>query len=473
MLRFDRDELRAIRQKSAVLSVLGGLLFTANTFAVLVSVAVMVVTGAQLTPGKVFMMMAFMNSLKLAVCKNLGYGLQILIEAMISFTRIQRFLLLPNLTLQNQPDIDCLSSHDCNGHGDSMVQRRRLGHSPTGPDGDPASRTLTLKVLDVTLCSNDERNSSILHNVTLEACDGDLVVLTGPVGSGKSSIIAAINGEVVVTEGTIFCSGTIAYVSQNPWVFSGTIRENILFGKVYDQERFQAVVTVCALKKDLEMFPNGEMAIVGEKGVVLSGGQRARVSLARAVYTDADLYLIDDPLSAVDANVSQYIFEECICGLLSTKTRVLVTNQTNHMEKADHIIVVSKGAVLSRGKFVAEMTEARLLDTSHRSKDVTATRISSKEPSMEGAEETADPLAKRIEKGLQEAEEDRMIGAVSMQLYWKYFRSGQSIVALIGLLVLFLITQGEVCSFSKNSPQPTSLASNDVYPPNSVSIENP
>ena len=232
-------------------------------------------------------------------------------------------------------------------------------------------------------------------------------------------------------------------MSQTPWIFSATIRENILFGKDYDKERFQAVVTVCALKRELKMFPDGELTIVGEKGAVLSGGQRARVSLARAVYTNADLYLMDDPLCAVDANVGQYIFEECICGLLSTKTRLLVTHQTSHMEKADHIIVLSKGALLTRGKFT-EMTEAGLLGTS-RSTRVAATCKSRKEKSaMKGAEETIDALPKRIEKGLQETEEDRIIGTVSIQLYWKYFRAGQPVVALIGLLVLFLVTQGEL-----------------------------
>ena len=445
--------MRAIRQKSAVLSVLGGLLFTANTFAVLVSVTVMVLTGDQLTPGKVFMLMAIMNSLKLAVCKTIGYGLQTMMEAVVSFTRIQRFLLLPNLPLPNERDVNCFPLHDPNHPVNGHNGNNNPKIPPSKLDG-AVTRMKTLKVVDVVLPLNDETNSSILHNVTMEACEGDLVVLTGPVGSGKSSILAAINGEVVVTEGTIFCSGTIAYVSQSPWVFSATIRENILFGKEYDQERFQAVVTVCALERDLEMFPDGELTIVGEKGAVLSGGQRARVSLARAVYTDADLYLLDDPLSAVDANVSQYIFEECICGLLSTKTRLLVTHQTNHMERADHIIVVSKGAVLTRGKF-AEMTETGLLDVPRRSTRVTATCKSSKETStMMRDEEDADALPRRIEKGLQETEEDRMIGAVSMQLYWKYFRAGQTVVALIGLLMLFLITQGvELCSiFNKKPP---------------------
>ena len=200
MLRFDRHELRAIRQKSAVLSVLGGLLFTANTFAVLVSVTVMVVTGAQLTPGKVFMMMALMNSLKLAVCKNLGYGLQTMMEAVVSFARIQRFLLLPNLTLPNEHYLDCFTSHDCNDHGDGMVERGRPGHPSTSPDGDP-SRTTTLKVLGVALHLNNDRSAGIINDVTFEACDGDLVVLTGPIGSGKTSILAAINGEVAVTRG--------------------------------------------------------------------------------------------------------------------------------------------------------------------------------------------------------------------------------------------------------------------------------
>ena len=281
----------------------------------------------------------------------------------------------------------------------------------------------------------------------MDASRGNLVVLTGPVGSGKSSLIAAINREVAVTEGKIFCAGTIAYVSQTPWVFAGTIRENILFGEDYDKDRFEAVVKVCALKTDLEMFPDGELTIVGEKGAVLSGGQRARVSLARAVYIDADLYIMDDPLSAVDAKVSQYIFEECICGLLSAKTRLLVTHQTNHMEKADQIIVLSHGAVLTRGSFV-KIKETGVLDTDADS-PVTETPDSRKETNEERDKKTSSPaLTKRMETGLEVPEEDRSIGTVTLQLYWDYFRAGQPAVALMGLVVVFLLAQCESVDYN-------------------------
>lgn len=135
-------------------------------------------------------------------------------------------------------------------------------------------------------------------------------------------------------------NGTISYASQEPWVFAATIRQNILFGAKYDKQRYQDVVKVCALEKDFEQFPNGDLSIVGDRGASLSGGQKARINLARAVYRDTDIYLLDDPLSAVDIHVSKHLYEQCICGYLKNKTRILVTHQVHYLKNADSIIIL-------------------------------------------------------------------------------------------------------------------------------------
>lgn len=136
-------------------------------------------------------------------------------------------------------------------------------------------------------------------------------------------------------------NGTIAYASQEPWVFAATIRQNILFGAPFDKKRYSEVVHACALEKDFNQFSNGDNTVVGDRGASLSGGQKARINLARAVYRDADIYLFDDPLSAVDIHVSKHLYDICINEYLANKTRILVTHQVHHLKNADHIIILN------------------------------------------------------------------------------------------------------------------------------------
>ena len=148
----------------------------------------------------------------------------------------------------------------------------------------------------------------------MQARSGQLVGITGSVGSGKTSLLMAILGELPISSGHSSCNGKIAYLSQVPWVFSGTFRDNILFGRDFDEQKYNTIIRVCDLIADLECFPKGDLTEIGQRGVILSGGQRARVSLARAIYSEADIYLMDDPLSAVDAKVGKHLFDKCIKG---------------------------------------------------------------------------------------------------------------------------------------------------------------
>ncbi|KAK3721425.1 hypothetical protein QZH41_020679, partial [Actinostola sp. cb2023] len=148
-----------------------------------------------------------------------------------------------------------------------------------------------------------------IHDITLDVMPSTLLMVTGPVGSGKSTLLMAMLREIPLQSGTISSTGDIAYVSQIPWIFTATVRENILFGKQFDQTRYEKVLDVCDLKTDIDQFPKGDLSVIGQQGVMLSGGQRARVGLARAVYSEADIFLLDDPLSAVDAKVGQHIFD--------------------------------------------------------------------------------------------------------------------------------------------------------------------
>lgn len=149
-----------------------------------------------------------------------------------------------------------------------------------------------------------------------------------------------------ITSGNIDVNGTISYASQEPWVFAASIRQNILFGQAYNKKRYNQVVQVCALEKDFKQFADGDLTLVGERGASLSGGQKARINLARAVYRDADVYLLDDPLSAVDIHVGKHLFEECINGYLAKKTRILVTHQVYHLKEADSIVIMNNVIVI-------------------------------------------------------------------------------------------------------------------------------
>uniref|UniRef100_A0A665WKS8 Multidrug resistance-associated protein 1 n=1 Tax=Echeneis naucrates TaxID=173247 RepID=A0A665WKS8_ECHNA len=183
--------------------------------------------------------------------------------------------------------------------------------------------------------------------------EGSLVAVVGHVGSGKSSLLSALLGEMDKLEGTVAVKGSVAYVPQQAWIQNSTLRDNIMFGQERREAWYQLVVEACALQPDLEILPAGDKTEIGEKGVNLSGGQKQRVSLARAVYCERAVYLLDDPLSAVDAHVGKHIFDQVIGpqGLLKDKTRVLVTNGFNYLPQVDLILVMSQGEVTEMGSY--------------------------------------------------------------------------------------------------------------------------
>ena len=164
-------------------------------------------------------------------------------------------------------------------------------------------------------------------------------------------MLLSLLDELSPTKGEVLHKGKVVYVPQIAWVFSGTLRENILFNQPFDEEKYQRTIEACDLTKDISRLPNGDNTVLGERGCSLSGGQRARVNLARAVYFDADIYLLDDPLSAVDAKVGKHIFEKCISGVLSNKIRILVTHQLQYLKNADYIVILDKGTIAKEGDY--------------------------------------------------------------------------------------------------------------------------
>uniref|UniRef100_A0A3B4FJA6 ATP binding cassette subfamily C member 3 n=1 Tax=Pundamilia nyererei TaxID=303518 RepID=A0A3B4FJA6_9CICH len=196
-------------------------------------------------------------------------------------------------------------------------------------------------------------DAPVLHNINVMVPQGSLLAVVGHVGCGKSSLISALLGDMEKVEGEVSVRGSVAYVPQQAWIQNATLRDNILFGNPYNEQKYNSVLEACALTPDLQVLPGGDMTEIGEKGINLSGGQRQRVSLARALYSDADVYLLDDPLSAVDAHVSKHIFDNLIGpeGALKGKTRILVTHGISFLPQVDNIMVMVDGRVSEMGSY--------------------------------------------------------------------------------------------------------------------------
>ncbi|XP_021829664.1 ABC transporter C family member 8-like isoform X2 [Prunus avium] len=195
-----------------------------------------------------------------------------------------------------------------------------------------------------------------LRDVNLEVQREQKVAVCGPVGAGKSSLLYAVLGEMPKISGTVDAFGTMAYVSQTSWIQSGTVLDNILYGKPMDKNKYEKTINACALDKDINSFERGDLTEIGQRGINLSGGQKQRIQLARAVYSDADIYLLDDPFSAVDAHTAAILFHDCVMGALAKKTVILVTHQVEFLPEVDNILVMQDGQITQSGSYESLLT---------------------------------------------------------------------------------------------------------------------
>ncbi|KAI9023065.1 multi drug resistance-associated protein MRP [Phycomyces nitens] len=198
-----------------------------------------------------------------------------------------------------------------------------------------------------------EKDTPVLKNINLQVKKGQVTAVVGRVGAGKSSLISALLGNTVKVDGKVILRGSVAYVPQQPWVMNATLRDNIVFGHRWDSIFYERVIEACSLKSDFLMLASGDQTEIGERGINLSGGQKARVSLARAIYARADIYLLDDPLSAVDAHVGRHIFDHVVGpnGILKNKARILVTHGISYLHQADQVVMLKDGVIGSQGSF--------------------------------------------------------------------------------------------------------------------------
>ncbi|XP_059276296.1 ABC transporter C family member 10-like isoform X1 [Lycium ferocissimum] len=276
-----------------------------------------------------------------------------------------------------------------------------------------------------------------LKSVNLRVKSGQKLAICGEVGSGKSTLLAAILGEVPYIDGLVQVHGSVAYVSQNAWIQTGTIRENILFGSAMDQLKYQEVLERCSLVKDLEMLPFGDQTIIGERGVNLSGGQKQRVQLARALYQDADIYLLDDPFSAIDAHTSTCLFNEYVMGALSGKTVLLVTHQVDFLPTFDSILLMSEGKIIQSASFDQLLLSCEeFQNLIHAHGEATKSECSPQERTKSSEENIRQLCAEEQPVGEQLIkQEERETGYTGLKPYKQYL--GQSNGFLYLLLAIF------------------------------------
>ncbi|XP_052782620.1 ATP-binding cassette sub-family C member 4-like isoform X3 [Mya arenaria] len=281
-------------------------------------------TGGVITSEKVFVAIGLFSAVRLACVLFMPFAVTFITDTRVTFERIKNFLLLNELPCTSSP-----------GSAEEGVM--------------PADCKVVID--NVSAKWDKELEQPTLKNVSATVGPGKLLAVIGPVGAGKSSLLMAVLRELSLSQGEITVKGRVAYVSQMPWVFSATLRQNITFGNKYEKAKYDRILKACALNKDIAIMPHGDLTLIGDRGVSLSGGQRARVSLARALYMDADVYLLDDPLSAVDTAVGRHIFENVVQGYLKKKPRILVTHQLQFLKEAEQIVIIKEGEMIGKGTF--------------------------------------------------------------------------------------------------------------------------
>ncbi|NP_001002971.1 multidrug resistance-associated protein 1 isoform X1 [Canis lupus baileyi] len=325
VLAIRQEELKVLK-KSAYLAAVGTFTWVCTPFLVALSTFAVYVTVDKnniLDAQKAFVSLALFNILRFPL-NILPMVISSIVQASVSLKRLRIFLSHEEL----EPD---------------SIERRPV------KDGGGAN-SITVKNATFTWARSDPPT---LSGITFSIPEGSLVAVVGQVGCGKSSLLSALLAEMDKVEGHVAIKGSVAYVPQQAWIQNDSLRENILFGRQLQERYYKAVIEACALLPDLEILPSGDRTEIGEKGVNLSGGQKQRVSLARAVYCDSDIYLFDDPLSAVDAHVGKHIFENVIGpkGMLKNKTRLLVTHSISYLPQVDVIIVMTGGKISEMGSY--------------------------------------------------------------------------------------------------------------------------
>ncbi|XP_028427666.1 ATP-binding cassette sub-family C member 4 [Perca flavescens] len=414
-----RKEISKIMKSSYLRGLNMASFYCASKIILFVTFTLYVLLGNTITASRVFVTVSLYTSVRLTVTLFFPSAIEKLFESRVSVRRIQEFLMLDEIT--------------------------------KGPAALPEDekKDAFVEIQDLVCYWDKSLDAPSLQNLSFTLNSSQLLAVIGPVGAGKSSLLSTILRELPHEKGVLTVKGQLTYAAQQPWVFPGTIRSNILFGKEFNAQKYERVIRACALKRDMELLPDGDLTIIGDRGATLSGGQKARVNLARAVYQDADIYLLDDPLSAVDAEVGRHLFEQCICGLLKNKPRILVTHQLQYLQVADQIVVLKEGHMVAKGTYT-ELQRSGVDFTSLLKEEeekqpppdiVARSRTLSQNSQTSSVHSIKDGDQLPSEHVQTVAEESRAEGTIGASLYVKYLRAGASIVVLLVGIVVSILAQ--------------------------------
>uniref|UniRef100_A0A0K2T7J4 ATP-binding cassette sub-family C member 4 n=1 Tax=Lepeophtheirus salmonis TaxID=72036 RepID=A0A0K2T7J4_LEPSM len=446
-----KNEMSVIKQTAGCKSFNYAFFSTSSRFVLLPVFLLMVLFGVEINAQKIFLIFGLFDAIKLPLTHFFPSAISASSEALVSMKRIEEFLLLNELR-----DVQSKINH--------VILPGRY-------------EPLTVEVTKISGKWLDSSNEFTLKNISFSVEIGELCAIIGPVGCGKSTIIQSLLGEFPVSYGEINIKGRISYASQEAWIFSGSVRQNILMGKPLIDKRYREVIRVCALEHDVREWPDGDYTFVGEKGISLSGGQKSRINLARCVYASADIYILDDPLSAVDPHVGQQLFDTCIQKFLSDKTVILVTHQLQFLKNANNIILLnSDGEIEASGTYEKLMSQSGFVTyleatSEEEDSDLLSDVLSDVKSDGEYMRSQKKKLKKGVrsrrsstsllvpvpyiggsterdtfpeEKGSQEwkmgSKETIIEGSVSLSLYHKYFVAGGGFFKFLCVYFLSLIT---------------------------------
>lgn len=400
--------------------------FVART-AIFISIIVYISLGNNLTPETVYIITAIYNAIRPVITFLFSISIASLAEINVSICRLHKFMEYEEFQIPQSKIIP----------NNLLLDTKQQNKSLSVPAPQ-------ICLQDASAKWQSDNNECVLSNINLTIDKNQLVVIIGPVASGKSSLLNVILRELELCEGSLKVTGKISYAAQEAWLFSSSIRQNILFGEQYNEDRYKEVIKVCALDTDLDLLPFGDQTMVGDKGKSLSGGQKARINLARCVYKKADIYLLDDPLSAVDINVGKQLYDECFKKFLSNKICILITHQLQYIRSADKIIIFDNGKIVGNGTFDSLQTGSSnfaLLLKNCNSEEENDDVYKNKVRSKQNSEEIDNNYVDDPEKEQDTFEEDTEVGHIKVTTYTAYFSSGGSYFVLLMLFLAFILNE--------------------------------
>lgn len=423
---------------------------TVPIFAAMLAFVTYATTHSGLSPAVVFSSMAIFNSLRspltyLPVCLGMA------VDAWASMQRIQEYLLEEeHEVFEVDPSLEpAIHIEDA-----TFTWEKQVSHGSAPVAGNKTFGEIETEKHGSSATLVDEQQPFALNHVKMDINRGELIAVIGGVGSGKTSLLSALTGDMRKTDGSVVWGGTKAVCAQYAWIQNATVKDNIIFGSQVDEEWYRIVVHACSLTADFETLPNGDATEIGERGINLSGGQKQRISLARAVYSKADILLLDDPLSAVDPYVGKFIFETAICGLLSHKTRVLATHQMHVLSQCDRIIWMESGRVravdsylnlmVNNKDFAAMVHEqaaaAQQNNGATADSAIPTTAVSTVAAAPSAAAKAAKAAAGKL-KDLMSTE-DQNTKSIPWSVYLSYITSADNMVLVALILPLLCLAQG-------------------------------